>query len=88
MLSVQIEVGTLTHPLKFDEKLFVCGFRYRKLLTVPHDGIGQVDYILSKCLIAIESIRQRHLGPSAAGTFCSLSQRHVAYRQLPFSVEV
>ena len=90
MVTIQIEVGTLTHALKLYKILAGSHISLLdlKLLSVPADGICQVNDIFSECLIAIECIRQRHLQPMTIIVVGSLCLSHIAHLKAPGRIEI
>ena len=63
VVTVQIEVGPLTHALELDKELTAFGLVDIEGLTIPADGVGQVDDVFLESLVAVEGIGQRDALP-------------------------
>ena len=88
MLSVQIEVSTLAHTFELHKNLLVCHVANHKMLPIPHDGVRQVDNVLSERLVAIEGIWQCDALPPAVVVIGCLSIGGITHAQQPLSVEI
>ena len=62
-LTVEIEVGSLSHSLKLNKHLFVLHVVQVEMFPVPDDGVGQVNDVFSVGLVAIEGVGQCHPFP-------------------------
>jgi hypothetical protein len=90
MVTIQVEVGTLTHALKLNKELANghISLRDLKLFPVPTDGICQVNDIFSESLIAIEGKGQRHLLPISVIIVLMGSLSDVTNMQSPLTIEI
>ena len=90
-LTVQVEVCPLTDTLELDEylrRLRSDVSRKRKALTIPADGIGQVNNVFLECFLPVKGIGKRHRQPVAIVEVSLGSLLKVANFQAPFSIEV
>ena len=89
MMTVDIEIGSLTDALELHEDLSLqhvaCG---NELLAVPADGVGQVDDILAESLVAVEGIGQRHPQPLTVVVAGVGGLGEIAHAEAPLAVEI
>ena len=89
VMTVDIEIGSLTYTLELHEDLslqhIACG---NELLPVPADGVGQVDDILAESLVAVEGIGQRHPQPLTVVVAGVGGIGEIAHAEAPLAVEI
>ena len=89
MVTVEIEIGALAHAFKFYKhftpELF---FAEDEMLAIPAYGVGKVDNVASKSLMAIEGMRQGDLLPAGIVVTGLDGFWPVAHLQQPVGIEI
>ena len=89
VMPVQIDIRPLTYPLELDEYLTLHLFlRQQELLSIPTNGIRQINDILAERLITIEGIRQCLLLPTTIIERSFYCLRIIANAQSPVGIEI